>query len=82
MRRAPFVFSVVLAVTFTAPDAFAQPSPPPDPNKIQVLIITGQHVHDWRGTTPVLKKILEDTGRFEVRINEEFGERGRDARAV
>jgi hypothetical protein len=22
----------------------AQPSPPPDPNKIQVLIITGQHV--------------------------------------
>ena len=56
----------------TAVFAFAQPSPPPDPNKIQVLIITGQHVHDWRGTTPILKQILESTGRFEVRINEEF----------
>jgi uncharacterized protein len=40
--------------------------------KIQTLIITGQNGHDWRGTTPVLRKILEDTGRFEVRITEEF----------
>jgi type 1 glutamine amidotransferase len=36
-----------------------------------VLILTGQHVHPWRETTPVLKMILEDTGKFEVRINEE-----------
>ncbi len=42
--------------------ASAQPSPPPDPNKIQVLILTGQHVHDWRNTTPILKQILESTG--------------------
>ena len=56
----------------TASLAFAQPSPPPDPSKIQVLLITGQHVHDWRGTTPILKQILESTGRFEVRVNEEF----------
>lgn len=40
--------------------------------KIQVLIITGQNGHDWRGTTPVLRRILEDTGRFEVRVTEEF----------
>jgi type 1 glutamine amidotransferase len=40
--------------------------------KIQALIITGQNGHDWRATTPVLRKILEDTGRFEVRITEEF----------
>ncbi len=40
--------------------------------KIQTLIITGQNGHDWRGTTPVLRKILEDTGRFEVRVTEEF----------
>ena len=50
----------------------AQPSPPPDPSKIQVLIITGQNVHDWKGTTPVMKQILEDTKKFEVRIVEEF----------
>jgi hypothetical protein len=45
---------------------------PAGPPKLQVLIITGQNGHDWRGTTPVLKKELEDTGRFEVRVTEEF----------
>ena len=42
------------------------------PQKIPTLIITGQNGHDWRGTTPVLRKILEDTGRFDVRVTEEF----------
>ena len=37
-----------------------------------MLIITGQNGHDWRATTPVLRKILEDTKRFEVRVTEEF----------
>jgi len=40
--------------------------------KIQALIITGQNAHDWRSTSPALRKMLEDTGRFEVRITEEF----------
>ena len=44
------------------------------PDKIQVLIITGQDVnaHDWRSTTPLLRSILQDTGKFEVRVTEEF----------
>lgn len=42
------------------------------PAKLQALIITGQNVHDWRGVTPELRRILEDTGRFEVRVTEEF----------
>ncbi len=42
------------------------------PARIQALIITGQNGHDWRGTTPLLRKQLEDTGRFEVRVTEEF----------
>jgi len=40
--------------------------------KIQTLIITGQNGHDWRGTTPILRKALEDTNRFTVRVTEEF----------
>jgi len=50
--------------------AFAQTPKP----KLQALIITGQNTasHDWHGTTPVLRKLLEDTGRFEVRVDEEF----------
>ncbi len=64
-------FVVLLAV---AP-VFAQQPAPPSSNpaaKIQTLIITGQNGHDWRATTPILRKALEDTGRFEVRVTEEF----------
>lgn len=43
-----------------------------EPPKIQTLIITGQNGHDWRAVTPELRKILEATGRFEVRVVEEF----------
>ncbi|PYR02709.1 MAG: hypothetical protein DMG00_28285, partial [Acidobacteria bacterium] len=51
--------------------AFAQ-QPSAAPPKIAVLIVTGQNGHNWRGTTPLLRKILEDTGKFEVRVTEEF----------
>lgn len=42
--------------------------------RIQTLIITGMadvH-HNWRAQTPALKAVLEGTGRFDVRITEEF----------
>ena len=64
-------FAILLFVAAAPTVVAAQPSPPPDPNKVQVLILTGQNVHDWRGTTPLLKQGLETTGRFEVRIVEE-----------
>jgi len=53
------------------------------PKKLQVLIVTGQNTasHDWHGTTPVLRKLLEDTGRFEVRVTEEFRGAGKDTLA-
>ena len=35
---------------------------------IRALIIDGQNNHDWKQTTPVLKKILEDTGLFQVDV--------------
>lgn len=50
----------------------APQQPNPAPPKIGVLIVTGQNGHNWRGTTPILRKILEDTGKFEVRVTEEF----------
>jgi type 1 glutamine amidotransferase len=49
--------------------------------KIQTLIITGQNGHDWRATTPLLRKALEDTGKFEVRVMEEFRGAGPEALA-
>ena len=35
---------------------------------MRILIIDGQNNHDWKATTPVLKKILEMTELFEVDV--------------
>jgi uncharacterized protein len=40
--------------------------------RIQVLIITGQDKHPWREATPYLRGLLDQTGKFEVRVTEEF----------
>jgi type 1 glutamine amidotransferase len=36
------------------------------PNK--VLLIDGRNNHDWKATTPILKRLLEETGLFEVTV--------------
>lgn len=41
------------------------------PGAIRALILTGQNNHDWRATTPFLRTMLLNTGRFDVRVNEE-----------
>ncbi len=40
------------------------------PGTIRVLIFSGFNNHDWRTTTPFLRKLLTDTGRFDVRVTE------------
>ena len=35
---------------------------------IKVLIVDGQNNHDWRATTPLMKKALEETGLFQVDV--------------
>lgn len=40
-----------------------------DADKIRVLIIDGQHNHNWRTTTPFLKQVLEKSGRFAVDVS-------------
>lgn len=37
--------------------------------KLKALIVDGQNNHDWQATTPVLKKILEESGRFTVAVS-------------
>ena len=58
--------STVLAIVFSVGSLLAQTPP-----KVKVLILTGVNNHKWAATTPVLREILEQTGRFEVRANEE-----------
>jgi len=35
---------------------------------LKALIVDGQNNHDWQGTTPPLKSLLEETGLFEVDV--------------
>ncbi len=44
------------------------------PAKIKVLIITGDDVdvHHWKETTPAIRKILEDSGKFDVQVSEDL----------
>jgi len=40
------------------------PAAPP----LKALIVDGQNNHDWRATTPILKKLLEETGLIVVDV--------------
>lgn len=35
---------------------------------LKALIVDGQNNHEWQETTPVLKRILEESGRFQVDV--------------
>ena len=36
--------------------------------KVHVLILSGQNNHDWERKTPLVRQILESSGRFEVAV--------------
>lgn len=44
-------------------------APAADAAKIKVVLIDGQNNHNWRATSPWLKKVLEDSGRFTVDVS-------------
>jgi len=37
-------------------------------DKVNVVILTGSNNHNWKGTTPVLKQVLEEAGSFDVDV--------------
>ena len=61
MRR-PFALALAALVAALSPAA-AKPA-----EKIKVVILDGQNNHAWQQTTPVLKTLLEGTGRFDVDV--------------
>lgn len=78
MKKA--LIALALLVGIVGRFVYAQ-QPPAGPPKIAALIVTGQNGHNWRGTTPLLRKALEDTGKFDVRVMEEFRGVGPEALA-
>ena len=53
----------LIAVLFCAAPNAAIAAPP-----LRALIVDGQNYHNWQQTTPVLKKLLEETGLFSVDV--------------
>ena len=59
-----FAVACCLTLLFGCADTFAADEAP----KIKALIVDGQNNHPWAEVTPVLKDILEKSGRFTVDI--------------
>lgn len=82
------LFGVALAVPLVAqaqpivespyrpPETVQRVVTPADPKAklLKVLIISGQnsYEHDWTGVNNRLRTLLKDTGRFDVRVTEDF----------
>ncbi|MBN1442536.1 MAG: ThuA domain-containing protein [Planctomycetes bacterium] len=73
MRFAKYALATALAAWFlvSAQDARSETAQ----KKISVLVVTGHDVasHPWRETTPFTRKVLEETGRFDVKVSEDSG---------
>src|SRR5271157_853995 len=70
--RAAVIFSLCAALMLAFRTVSAQDTLPFfQTGKIRVLIFSGRNNHDWRTTTPFLRKILLASGRFDVRVEEE-----------
>jgi type 1 glutamine amidotransferase len=70
LRTGCGILAVMAAGSLWAGD----PVPGHDPSKIQVLLITGYNStpnHRWREIDPMLREILEQSARCEVRLEEE-----------
>lgn len=68
----------IVQSTYRPPETVQHVAVPVDPkeDRLDVLIISGQnsYEHDWTGVNNLLRKQMLDTGRFDVRITEDFDE--------
>ena len=60
-RRLLSLFGLLLAAALLPAGDRAEPT-------LRVILIDGQNNHDWRATTPLLKRHLESCKRFTVDV--------------
>lgn len=76
MKKNTFVFFTLFLTGWIASCFCQTPAGTPvdrlfKPGLLRVLILSGHNNHNWRETTPFLKRLLEETGQFDVRVCEE-----------
>ena len=62
--RARMLLTILAGIGLLAAAAVATAAQP----SLKCLIVDGQNNHNWRETTPIMKKILEDSGVFTVKV--------------
>ncbi|NWK98701.1 ThuA domain-containing protein [Sphingobium lactosutens] len=72
----PLAAQVIVKVNYRPPETVQRVAIPVDPAEIRIklLIISGQnsYEHDWTGVNNMLRTMMQDTGRFDVRVTEDF----------
>lgn len=68
----------IVTVNYRPPETVQRVAIPVNPaeKRLQLLIISGRnsYEHDWTGVNNLLRTQLQDTGRFDVRVTEDFDE--------
>lgn len=76
LAAAPALAQPIMVVPYRPPETVQRVAVPVDPKeqRLKLLIISGQnsYEHDWTGVNNLIRKQLQDTGRFDVRVTEDF----------
>jgi uncharacterized protein len=69
---------VIVTIDYRPPETVQRVAIPVNPaeQRLRVLIISGQnsYEHDWTGVNNMLRTMMQDTKRFDVRVTEDFDE--------
>ena len=72
----PALAQVIVTIDYRPPETVQRVSIPVNPveKRLKVLIISGQnsYEHDWTGVNSMLRTMMQDTKRFDVRVTEDF----------
>lgn len=65
--------TIAVLAAVVLPALADEKTPDKSAKKIRVILIDGQNNHNWRATTPLMKKELESCGRFTVDVASNLG---------
>ena len=72
----PAAAQVIVTIDYRPPETVQRVAIPVNPaeNRLKVLIISGRnsYEHDWTGVNNMLRSMMQDTKRFDVRVTEDF----------
>ncbi|MBF9149381.1 ThuA domain-containing protein [Novosphingobium jiangmenense] len=72
----PAMAQVIVTIDYRPPETVQRVTIPVNPaeNRVKVLIISGRnsYEHDWTGVNNMLRTMMQDSRRFDVRVTEDF----------